>query len=55
MSTHFGRWKADGRAGNDIAEWEKAKLELKREMSMRSKKIFFPRNPENLRIIGTRS
>lgn len=50
MSTHFGRWKADGRAENDIAEWGKASLELKMENVYEKQDNFSPLNPENLRF-----
>lgn len=50
MSTHFGRWKADGRAENDIAEQGKANLELKRENVYEKQEDFSPPNPENLRF-----
>lgn len=50
MSTHFGRWKADGRAENDIAEWGKASLELKMENIYEKQDNFSPLNPENLRF-----
>lgn len=42
MSTNFGRRKAEGKMESNIAEWGKSNLELKKEMSMRSMKNFFP-------------
>lgn len=47
MSTNLGRWKVE----NDLAEWRKPKLELKREISKRSK-IFAHLAQKNLWIYG---